>query len=204
MKHIPYYQAFGYNSRALEKPNQGEREEKETWLYQIQDTTKRKYSERVKMQEVNWGNYKAKFNGKEQKIFEWLCYLLFCDEFNKPTGIFRYKNQAGIETEPILVNDEWVGFQAKFYESKIGEKKNDVQDSIKKAKEKNPNLNKILFYTNQDLSENNKKGEKEPKYKTDIENHAKSLNVTIEWRTSSYFESPHVCIKNATLASQLF
>jgi len=49
------------------------------------------------MQEINWNNFKAKFNGKEAKTFEHLSYLLFCREFNQSTGIFRYKNQAGIE-----------------------------------------------------------------------------------------------------------
>ena len=33
--------------------------------------------------------------------FEAMCYFLFCEQFNQPYGIFRYKNQAGIETEPI-------------------------------------------------------------------------------------------------------
>jgi hypothetical protein len=27
--------------------------------------------------EANWGNFRAKFNGREQKAFEWLCSLLF-------------------------------------------------------------------------------------------------------------------------------
>ena len=59
------------------------------------------------IQETNWNNFKAKFNDKEQKSFEWLCYLLFCREFNQPSGIFRYINQAGIETNwtyPELVD----------------------------------------------------------------------------------------------------
>jgi hypothetical protein len=80
------------------------------------------------MQEINWNNFKAKFNGKEQKSFELLCYLLFCEEFNQNTGIFRYKNQAGIETEPIFYNNQWIGFQAKFYETKISENKDDIKD----------------------------------------------------------------------------
>ncbi len=67
------------------------------------------------MQEINWGNFKAKFNKKEQISFEWLCYLLFCNEFNKDIGISRYKNHAGIETDPIEVNGEYIGWQAKFY-----------------------------------------------------------------------------------------
>jgi hypothetical protein len=73
------------------------------------------------MYEIKWGNFKAKFNGKEQDSFELLSYLLFCDEFDKKIGIFRYKNQAGIETEPILVDGKWIGFQAKFYDTKISD-----------------------------------------------------------------------------------
>jgi hypothetical protein len=67
------------------------------------------------MQEINWGNFKAKFNGREQASFQWLCYLLFCQEFNQPLGIERYENHAGIETSPIKVGDDWIGWQAKFY-----------------------------------------------------------------------------------------
>lgn len=50
------------------------------------------------VQEVNWGVFRAKFNDKEQKNFEWFCYLLFCKEFKQYKGIFRFKNQPGIET----------------------------------------------------------------------------------------------------------
>ena len=100
------------------------------------------------MTEINWNNFKAKFNGKEQKSFERLCYLLFCGEFNQNIGLFRYKNQAGIETDPIQYNGKWIGFQSKFYETKIGDNKEDIKDSITKAKTKNPTLNKILFYLN--------------------------------------------------------
>src|SRR5260370_37794042 len=138
------------------------------------------------MQETNWGNFKAKFNGKEQKTFELLSYLLFCDEFGQRTGIFRYKNQVGIETEPILVNGEWVGFQAKFYDTRISENKEDITDSIKKANDKNPNLQRLLFYTNQELSESRKKGQKEPKYKTELEESARLQGIQIVWKVPSH------------------
>ena len=49
----------------------------------------------------NWDIFKAKFSENPQNNFEWFCYLLFCKEFNKPVGIFRYMNQSAIETEPI-------------------------------------------------------------------------------------------------------
>ncbi len=157
-----------------------------------------------KITEMNWNNFKAKFNGKEQKSFEWLCYLLFCNEFNIKTGIFRYKNQAGIETEPIEFEGKLIGFQAKFYDTRISDNKDDIKDSIKKAKEKNPRLNKILFYINQEFSESRKKGQKEPKYKIEIENFAKSLGLVIEWRVPSHFERQLALDENKTLAEHFF
>jgi hypothetical protein len=105
------------------------------------------------MQEINWNNFAAKFNGKEQSSFEWLCYLLFCSEFNKPTGIFRYKNQAEIETDPIEHNGKFVGFQAKYYETDIAGNKDKIKEAIGKAKGHNAKLNKLLFYLNREFSE---------------------------------------------------
>ena len=156
------------------------------------------------MQEINWGNFKAKFNGKEQKTFEWLSYLLFCDELDKITGIFRYKNQAGIETEPILVNGEWVGFQAKFYDTNIRSNKGDLIGSIKTAKEKNPKLQKILFYLNQEFSESSKKTQKEPQYKTEIEESATRQGIQVEWRVPSHFEAQLALAKNRSIAEYFF
>src|SRR5260221_1345806 len=157
------------------------------------------------MQETNWGNFKAKFNGKEQKTFELLSYLLFCDEFGQRTGIFRYKNQAGIETEPILVNGEWVGFQAKFYDTKISDNRKDITDSIQKAKEHNPNLQRLLFYINQEFSENRKKGQqKEPKYKIELEEFAHLQGVQLEWKVPSHFEAQLALAKNRSIAEYFF
>jgi hypothetical protein len=65
----------------------------------------------------NWNIFLAKFNENPQTNFEWFCYLLFCQEFKKPAGIFRYKNQAGIETNPIAKGDEVIGLQSKFYDT---------------------------------------------------------------------------------------
>lgn len=156
------------------------------------------------MQEINWGIFKAKFNGKEQKSFEWLCYLLFCNEFNIDVGIFRYKNQVGIETEPIEYAGKLIGFQAKFYETKISANKKDIKDSIAKAKTKNPKLDKIIFYINQEFSESSKTEEKKPAYKTEIEDYAKSQNVEIEWRVPSHFEAQLAQEKNRTFAQHFF
>lgn len=156
------------------------------------------------MQEINWNNFKAKFNDKEQKTFEQLCYLLFCKETKQKFGIFRYKNQWGVEAEPIDYDGKMIGFQAKFYDTKLSENKNDIKDSIDKAKSKNNLLNKVIFYTNQEFSESQKKDKKDPLYKIEIEDHAKSLDVEIDWRSKSFFESPFVCEENNHIAQHFF
>ena len=113
--------------------------------------------------------------------------MLFCEEHGNEIGIFRFKNQTGIETEPIELNGEKIGFQAKFYDTKISENKDDIIDSIKKAKRENPKISKILFYLNQEFSESTKKGKKDPEYKIEIEKLASDEKLTIEWRVLSHF-----------------
>ena len=71
----------------------------------------------------NWDKFKEKFSENPQNNFEWFCYLLFCKEFKKPLGIFRYKNQAAIETNPIEVDGEIIGWQAKFYDPPLSKHK---------------------------------------------------------------------------------
>ncbi len=154
------------------------------------------------MQEINWHNFKAKFNGKEQSSFQWLCYLLFCKEHNQNTGVLRYKNQAGIETTPIKIENEYVGWQAKFYETRLSEHKKDLISSIDKAKDRHPEITRIVFYTNQDFGQDQKKTD--PQYKIEIENYANSKNVKIEWKTASFFESPFVCQNNANITQHFF
>jgi hypothetical protein len=95
---------------------------------------------------LNWHAFKYKFNGYESKAFESLAYQLFCFEHDQSKGIFRYKNQTGIETEPIMVKDELIGFQAKYYETKISNNKKDIEDSLEKAKGKNENIKIVYLY----------------------------------------------------------
>jgi hypothetical protein len=63
------------------------------------------------MVKINWDKFKVK-NEDYRKSFEELAYFLFCRKFKRNTGIFRYKNQTGIETEPIKENRKLIGFQA--------------------------------------------------------------------------------------------
>nr|QNO54938.1 hypothetical protein PADEGAKA_00040 [Methanosarcinales archaeon ANME-1 ERB7] len=74
----------------------------------------------------NWDIFKAKFSENPQYNFEWFCYLLFCKEFNQPHGIFRYKNQSVIETNPIEKDKDVIGWQAKFYDTSLSNHKDDL------------------------------------------------------------------------------
>ena len=155
-----------------------------------------------KITEINWNIFKLKFCGKEQQSFEQLCYLLFCKEFKQNIGIPGYKNHAGIETSPIEINGEKIGWQAKFYDTRLSEHKKDFIVSIDTTKVTHPEINKIIFYTNQNFGQGKIKND--PQYKTNIEKHAKSKNVEIEWRTDNYFRSPFVCEENADIAQHFF
>jgi len=149
----------------------------------------------------DWNTFKTKFTENPQNNFEWFCYLLFCKEFDKPLGIFRYKNQSGLETNPIVKDSEIIGWQAKFYETKLSANKKVLIETVKNSKSSYPSLTKIIFYTHQEWSQS--KGQ-ESTVKKDVEQEAKDLGITIEWRMKSYFESPFVSVSNAEIAQHFF
>jgi hypothetical protein len=152
--------------------------------------------------EVNWDNFQAKFAANKQESFEWLCYLLFCKEHNRSTGISRFKNHAGIETDPVNSSGAVVGWQARFYTTRLSDHEQDFRDSIDAAKTRHPALTKIVFYCNQDFGQDAKKTD--PPYKTRIETDAASRGVEIEWKTASFFQSPFVCEENFSIAQYFF
>ncbi len=154
--------------------------------------------------EPNWGAFSAKFNGKEQKAFEWFCSLLFSKEHKQSVGPLRYFNQAGIEEDPITVGTEVVGWQAKFLGELSAKQSPALKKAIDDAKLQNPQLTQIYFYLNRDFAPSRKLGAKEPQYKRDIENHAKSKGVSVTWRTRNSFEKPFVCEENANIAKYFF
>ncbi|RLD55193.1 MAG: hypothetical protein DRJ01_16980, partial [Bacteroidetes bacterium] len=115
-----------------------------------------------------------------------MSYFLFCAEMDNYIGAFRYKDQPGIETEPIEKDKKLFAFQAKYYGTKISLKKRDIIDSIEKAGNKDSQPNVLLLYVNQELSKN-KEGNK-PQYQIDIEQAAQNIDVKIEWRVQSHLE----------------
>lgn len=153
----------------------------------------------------NWNIFKAKFNENPQKNFEWFCYLLFCNEFDKPVGIFRYKNQSGIETNPIKKGNKTIGWQAKFYETRLAENKSELLGTLDKVKRDYPEINKIILYTNQEWGQGRNKGSNnDPIAKQEVDQKAKDYEIELVWRTASYFESPFVVHSNQEISKYFF
>ncbi|MCD4829522.1 MAG: hypothetical protein K8R90_08875 [Candidatus Cloacimonetes bacterium] len=154
--------------------------------------------------DVNWNAFACKFDGREHQQFELLSYLLFCHEHEKEHGLFRYFNQAGIETEPVEVNDKCIGFQAKYLNTSISSNKIKIKNGLSKAKERNPQLNVIYYYLNREFSESRKAGQKRPQYQIVIETHANNLGIEIVWRVRSHFEKRLMEEKNRYIAQYFF
>lgn len=155
----------------------------------------------------NWDTFSSKFATDKETTFEWFAYLLFCREFDLPKGWFGYKNQSGIEKNPITHNDEVIGFQAKFYSTSLSDHKDDFLQMLEKTNRDYPSLGKILIYTNQLWGQTYRKKEgtmTSPKALLDIEKKAKELNITIEWREASFFESEFVTLEHNDLSKYFF
>ncbi len=152
------------------------------------------------MTKANWDIFRAKFRN-HQSEFEWLCYLLICREFGRAFGIFRYKNQAAIETDPIEKDGDVIGWQAKFYDTTLTGHEDELNATLERAKKNYPDMTKLILYTNQEWAQT--KGS-EPKGKKEVEGKAKSLGIQLEWRTAGFFESPFVSIENEIIARHFF
>lgn len=149
----------------------------------------------------DWNIFKSKFSNNPQYYFEWMCYLLFCNEHGKSTGIFRYKNQSAIETNPITIMEKVIGWQAKFYDTALSAHKMEILEMLKNAKRDYPNINKIIFYTNTEWGQYRGK---EPAGKIEIDRNAKNLSIDLEWRCGSYFDSVFVVDDSKRVVSHFF
>ncbi len=121
----------------------------------------------------NWDKFKEKFNDNPTYYFEYFCYLLFCLEYNKPQGIFRYKNQSGIEWNPIEVDGKTIVAQCKFYDSTLGDYKKDILKMLDTIQKNYSTPCELKFYTNQDWGQGKEKDTNESKPKIEIENLAR-------------------------------
>lgn len=134
------------------------------------------------MIELKWAVFQEKFSGKEQEAFESLAYELFCQEHNQPFGIHSYQNQTGIETDPIEIGEDHVGFQAKFLEVKPSERRSKLIEAFQSAKGKNPELTQIYFYLNKSFTESPLPDQKKSQVQAQIEDEAKKLEIKLVWK----------------------
>jgi len=153
---------------------------------------------------MNWKVFGLKYDKQEEWAFEQMSYLLFCAEHNNRIGLFRYKNQAGIETEPLIKDNKVLGFQSKYYTTTVASKKGDIIDSIKKAKKKNETLDELYFYINQEFSESTVGNQKKPKYQQEIETTAKDLGIKLIWRVPSHIELQLSLLENKYIFNLFF
>jgi hypothetical protein len=151
----------------------------------------------------DWNIFKTKFSENPQDNFEWLSYLLFCQEFKKPLGIFGYFNQRNIETNPIKVGKEVIGWQAKFYDTTLSQNKSRIIKLVRGSKKDFPSITKIVLYTNQLWGQGKKQND--PVAKKEIDQVAKSIGVKIDWNhTENFFKSPFVVKENKIIAKHFF
>lgn len=140
---------------------------------------------------VNWCKFQAKVGDSAPVEFERLCYFIFCRKYNRPYGIFRYRNHPALETSPIEVDGELIGFQAKYFVDKFSSHKSDILEAIQKVAKRYGNLKRLVFFMPMDHDCNQNAADKniETAAQREVEGRASSLGFTIEWFCHSHFEA---------------
>lgn len=155
---------------------------------------------------VNWKAFEYKFSDNPQRAFENLTYYLFCNEYGQKYGIFRYFNQPHIETNPIQVGDKLIGFQAKYYADSVAmsSKEKELSEAVEGAARAYPGITTLYFYISHEFSPSSEKDKVKPAYQTNIENTAKELGITIEWKGLSNIEAQLMQDKRLTICRNIF
>lgn len=147
------------------------------------------------MIDVSWKVFQAKFAGKEYDSFQELCLFVFCHHCSIQSGIFSYGNHPGIETEDVLFEGKYTGFQAKFYTDNLPNKKKDILDAIIATRNHNTRVQKIIFFLPIDppsVSKGVDEGQK-PKWMKEAEATAKENHLEIDWFGTSRFQTALAC-----------
>lgn len=139
---------------------------------------------------VNWHKFQAKVGDAASIEFERLCYLIFCRIYNQPYGIFRYRNHPALETSPIEVDGELVGFQAKFFLDKFSSHKSDIIVAIERVATYYPKIKRLFFFMpmDHDFNPKAKNDALETAAQKEIESLAISHGFKIKWFCHSNFE----------------
>ena len=160
------------------------------------------------MNEINWNRFIFK-NPNPQKAFETMCRNLFFRKYKVSSYDFSANyNQTGLETEPILFEDKYYGFQCKYSESGNGlTLYKEVYESLYKAVGIYPNLDTIIVYTNLDIKPNVSTKERislKNSNRVKIQSLGEKHNVNIIWFVKTNFEHALNQIENYDLYRSFF
>ena len=135
---------------------------------------------------INWKSFEYNHAANPQRAFENLTYCLFCHEFHQPYGIFRYFNQPHIETNPILIDDRYIGFQSKYYADSVllSSKENELTEAVKGAARTYPGITTLYFYISRKFSPSSKKDDVVPAYQKHVEATAKEIGIELPSRST--------------------
>lgn len=102
------------------------------------------------MRHPSWNEFIGKYPDDPRRAMEALSRFLFRTRYGIGDSLPYFYNHPGIETAPVIVGNEVVGFQSKYF---IGETIDDSQadeliKSIETARRHNATLTKIIVYTN--------------------------------------------------------
>ena len=95
----------------------------------------------------DWQTFAYKYQGQENERFEDLARILLCKELGIEQGLFQRVNHKGNESSVIEIDGKVIGFQAKYFKNGINAK--NIINSMRKAKEDNPNQTHYYIYCNQ-------------------------------------------------------
>lgn len=158
------------------------------------------------MTEVSWPIFEAKFSGKTQAAFQDLCLYVFCHICGLKTGVSSYSDHPGIETEDVLFQGKYTGFQAKFYTDNLPQKKKDILEAITTTRAHNTRVQKIIFFlpiNPSGVSSGIDEGQK-PQWMKEAEATAKNNHLEIEWFGTSRFQVVLACEDLQLIARHFF
>ena len=160
------------------------------------------------MNEINWSQFMLK-NPNPQDAFETICRNLFLREYKVSShGFSSNYNQAGLETEPVLFENKYYGFQCKFSISGNSDSLYaQVLESLTKAVMAYPNLNTVIVYTNLNIKPNISSLDllkKRKSVRVKIHELAQKNNLEIVWFLKPNFEKALNDIENYDLYRSFF
>ena len=140
---------------------------------------------------VNWNQFLAKFGDAAPVEFERLSYFIFCRIYNRPHGIFRYRNHPALETAPIKVDGKLVGFQSKFFLDKFSNHRSDIVQAVEKVAKHYTQLNRLVFFMpmDNDCDQHSADDGLVAKAQREVECVAAEYGFEIEWFCHSRFEA---------------